>query len=133
MLMQKNVHVYAYVCACARACVRMGMAIVLVCLRVSCRAPPRPPALDPPLNTTHDLPVKVHGLFSVHRLCVPFARGRATSIQYSASPTGGTTVSRHVMSLQICSVINDRWCNHLRVTDSPPHFSSAPNPNLTLT
>ena len=52
-------------------------------------------------NTTHDSPVKFHGLFSVHRFCVPFARGRATSIQYntiqySASPTGGTTVSRYV-------------------------------------
>ena len=35
---------------CVRACVRMGMAIVLVCLRVSCGAPPRPPALDPPLS-----------------------------------------------------------------------------------
>ena len=34
---------------CARACVRVGMGLVLVCLRVSCGAPPRPPALDPPL------------------------------------------------------------------------------------
>ena len=30
-------------------------------------------------NTTHDSPVKFHGLFSVH----PFARGRAKSIQYN--------------------------------------------------
>ena len=37
------------VCARARACVRVGVELVIVCLRVSCRAPPRPPALDPPL------------------------------------------------------------------------------------
>ena len=32
-------------------------------------------------NPTHDSPVKFHGLFSVHSFCVPFAKGRATSIQ----------------------------------------------------
>ena len=35
------------VCVRARACVRVGMGLVITCLRVSCGAPPRPFALDP--------------------------------------------------------------------------------------
>ncbi len=40
----------ACLCVRARACMRLRKGIVLrVCLQVSCGAPPRPPALDPPL------------------------------------------------------------------------------------
>ena len=41
----------AFLCARARACVCVGTGLLLVCLRVSYCAPPRPPALDPPLHT----------------------------------------------------------------------------------
>ena len=45
---------YACVCARALACMRVRMGLVLrVCLQVRCGAPPRSPALDPPLGSMY--------------------------------------------------------------------------------
>ena len=67
---EKKMFMRVCVCACGDA----GMALGVVCLRVSCGVPTRPSALDPPLTTTTMMMVYVKPSYAcktAHKIHLP--------------------------------------------------------------